>query len=287
MIQWYPGHMAKTKRMLEENLRLIDVVVEMIDARVPYSTMNPDFDSLFSGKSRLLLLNKEDLADRETVTKWLEYFRSNGYIAESVSSIEFKSRSAIQNIISKASEPIVDKMKRRGVLKTVRVLVAGIPNVGKSTFINHFAGKNRAKVGNKPGVTKGKQWITINRYLELMDSPGLLWPKLENDLCSKHLAYIGSISDLVIDIEELSASLISELLQIRPNDLTARFPTLQEKDIPVLEAVCRDRNYTLLNHEFDTLRAAHTVLDEFRKGKLCRFCLEFPDRIELYHEKNQ
>ena len=244
-IQWYPGHMAKARRMLEENLKLIDVVVELVDARAPLATRNPDFDALFSQKSRVILLNKSDLASAEQA----------------------------------AAADKVAKMKEKGVIKTVRAMVVGIPNVGKSTFINRIAGETKAKVGDKPGVTKGKQWVKVSPYLELMDTPGLLWPKLENEALAKHLAYIGSINDDIMDAERLAADLLGELIAICPNELKERYKKIEEGMAPheLLEAVARSRGFILQGGVMDTERAARIVLDEFRAGKVAKITLESSD----------
>ena len=218
-IQWYPGHMAKARRMLEENLKLIDVVVELVDARAPLATRNPDFDALFSQKSRVILLNKSDLASAEQTKKWIEYYKAQNINAIAFVSTSSAKRKAAVSLIEAAAADKVAKMKEKGVTKTVRAMVVGIPNVGKSTFINRIAGETKAKVGDKPGVTKGKQWVKVSPYLELMDTPGLLWPKLENEALAKHLAYIGSINDDIMDAERLAADLLGELIAICPNEL--------------------------------------------------------------------
>ncbi len=282
-IQWYPGHMAKARRMLAENLKLIDVVVELVDARAPLATRNPDFDDLFAGKDRVMVLNKSDLASPEGNKLWVEHYKR-----ENIKAVEFIStapnkRGAAVALIENAAAGKVKKMREKGVNKTVRAMIAGIPNVGKSTFINRIAGVNRAQTGDKPGVTKGKQWVKITPYLELMDTPGLLWPKLENEVLARHLAYIGSINDETMDVETLAMYLLTDLKQLCPNSLAERYKKI-EPDTPdgaLLEAVAKSRGFIIRGGEYDTARAARIVLDEYRGGKIARVTLEAPDFIAL------
>ena len=259
LIQWYPGHMAKARRMLIENLKLIDVVVEIVDARAPRATRNPDFDDLFSQKQRVILLNKSDLASPQETKAWVEYYRRQGIAAiEFVATNSAKKKAAVTLIENAASEK-VKRMREKGINKVVRAMVVGIPNVGKSTFINRIAGATRAQVGDKPGVTKGKQWVKVSPYLELMDTPGLLWPKLEDEGLAAHLAYIGSIKDDIMDVERLA----------RYKKITPEMPREE-----LLEAVCRSRGFILSGNEADTERAARIVLDEYRAGKIARVTLD-------------
>ena len=276
LIQWYPGHMAKARRQLIENLKLIDVVVEIVDARAPRATRNPDFDDLFREKKRVVLLNKSDLASPSETKNWIA-----AYKAQDISAIEFVAtnsakKKAALDLIQKAAEEKIQKSLEKGIKKTVRVMVVGIPNVGKSTFINRIAGMNRAIVGDKPGVTKGQQWVKISPYLELMDTPGLLWPKLEDPQLARHVAYIGSIKDDIMDIEELAALLLSDLMKVCPDELIARYKKLERDMTPeeLLEGVCRSRGFMMGGGNFDTERAAKIVLDEFRGGKIARVTLD-------------
>lgn len=275
-IQWYPGHMAKARRMLEENIKLIDVVVELVDARAPLATRNPDFDALFSQKSRVILLNKSDLASNEQTKRWIEYYKAQGISALAFVSTSSTKRKAAISLIEAAAADKVAKMKEKGVIKTVRTMVVGIPNVGKSTFINRIAGETKAKVGDKPGVTKGKQWVKVSPYLELMDTPGLLWPKLENEALAKHLAYIGSINDDIMDNERLAADMLHELIKICPEELKERYKKIQDGMTAdeLLEAVARSRGFILSGGVFDTERASRIALDEFRAGKIAKITLE-------------
>ncbi|MDD3920701.1 MAG: ribosome biogenesis GTPase YlqF [Eubacteriales bacterium] len=277
-IQWYPGHMAKARRQLAENLKLIDVVVELVDARAPASTRNPDFDDLFSNKQRVVVLNKADLADPELTRAWIKHYEGQG-----ISAIPYTSTSgnkaAAKALIEQAAATKVAQMKARGVIKTVRVMVVGIPNVGKSTFINRIAGAARAKVGDRPGVTRANQWVKITPYLELMDTPGLLWPKLENEAYAKRLFYIGSIKDDIMDVEGLAAQLLVLLMELCPNALTARYAAVASgmAGHELLTAVCGSRGFILAGGEPDTERAARIVLDEFRAGKIARITLDKPE----------
>lgn len=279
LIQWYPGHMAKARRMLTENLKLIDVVVELVDARAPLATRNPDFDELFAGKERVILLNKSDLAAAETTKAWIAYYRAKHITAmEIVSTNAGKKKEAVA-LIERAAAPVVERYRKKGVTKTVRAMIVGIPNVGKSTFINRLAGGSRAQVGDKPGVTKGKQWVKVSEYLEVMDTPGLLWPKLENETLARHLAYIGSIKDDIMDVEQLASLLLRDLMNVSPEAVCARYKACEPDMQPdaLLHAVCESRGFILPGRAHDTERAARIVLDEYRAGKIARVTLETPD----------
>ena len=280
-INWYPGHMAKTRRMLQENLGMIDVVVEILDARAPLASRNPDFDDLFLNKARVVLLNKSDLADSNATKRWIAFYARRGIEAAGVSATGGTAKKTAVEMIEKAAKPRVDAMKAKGANKTVRCMIVGIPNVGKSTLINRIAGQNRAEVGDKPGVTRGKQWVKITPYLELMDTPGMLWPKLEDQARAKHLAYLGSIRDEIMDSEELALDLLSLLQAVVPSQLAERFGKLTP-DTPkaeLLEAVCRSRGFLLRGGELDTERASRVVLDEFRAGRIARVTLEQPEAL--------
>ncbi len=278
-INWYPGHMAKTRRMLQENLKFIDVVVEILDARAPLASRNPDFDDLFVNKARVVLLNKSDLADAGSTKRWISHFSRRGVEAAGVSATGGSAKKIAVSLIEKAAKPRVDAMKAKGVNKTVRCMIVGIPNVGKSTLINRIAGINRAEVGDKPGVTRGKQWVKITPYLELMDTPGMLWPKLEDQELARHLAFLGSIRDEIMDSEELALDLLALLQAVVPERLIERYAKLSQ-DTPkeeLLDAVCRSRGFLLRGGELDTERAARVALDEFRAGRIARVTLEQPE----------
>ncbi len=278
-IQWYPGHMAKARRMLMENLKLIDVVVELIDARAPAATRNPDFDGLFANKARVVLLNKADLADPTATKTWVASFTGRGMAAAGIDATAKSAKKTVTALIEQAAKPKVDAWKAKGVNKVVRCMVVGIPNVGKSTLINRVAGVNRAQVGDRPGVTKGKQWVRITPYLELMDTPGLLWPKLENPEYAKHLAFLGSINDEIMDTEALAAALLTQLLQLCPEAVCQRYGTLTpDMDAQaLLEAVATGRSFLLRGGEPDIQRAARILLDEYRGGRIARASLEQPE----------
>ena len=278
-INWYPGHMTKTRRMLQENLKMIDVVVEILDARAPLASRNPDFDDLFAGKARVVLLNKSDLADSNATKRWITHFNRRGIEAAGISATGGSAKKIAVALIEKAAKPRVDAMKAKGVNKVVRCMIVGIPNVGKSTLINRIAGQNRAEVGDKPGVTRGKQWVKITPYLELMDTPGMLWPKLEDQELAKHLAYLGSIKDEVMDSEELATDMLELLQAAALPQLTQRYSklTAETEKADLLRAVCLSRGFLLRGGELDTERAAHVSLDEFRAGKVARVTLEQPE----------
>ena len=282
VIQWYPGHMTKAKRMLEENLKLIDVVIELVDARAPMSTRNPDFEKLFSGKYRVVLLNKSDLADKRATKAWISYFKERGIEASELVATGAGRRKAVIALIENAAKEKVEKLRAKGVSKTIRAMIVGIPNVGKSTLINTIAGTTRAQVGDRPGVTQGKQWVKISPYLEIMDTPGMLWPRFEDQTIAKRIAYIGSVRDDILDVEEIAASLLLELLKIAPKETIERYKKLTEDDdmAAVLDKVCESRGFRLSGGAFDTERAARVVLDEFRAGKIAKVSFEYPDDKE-------
>lgn len=278
-IQWYPGHMAKARRMLLENLALIDVVVELVDARAPAATRNPDFDSVFAAKKRIVLLNKSDLADPAMTKRWAAHYEAAGIAALPLVSTANGQKKAALALMQEAAAPAVSRMKEKGVLKTVRVMVVGIPNVGKSTFINRIAGGQRAKTGDKPGVTRGKQWVKITPYLELMDTPGLLWPKLENPVYAERLAFLGSVNDEIMDIEALAGRLLATLAEQALPALSARYRKIEAGMEPhaLLAAVAESRGFVLPGGGPDLERAARIALDEFRGGKIAKLTLDSPD----------
>ena len=278
-INWYPGHMAKAKRLLSDQLGRCDVVIELCDARLLFSSRNPDLENMIKGKKRVLLLNKADLADPVITSQWLNRFREQGIEAAPCTAYMDKAKDVLR-LIEKAASEAIEKAAQKGVHKTVRVMVTGVPNVGKSTLINDLHGSNIAKTGDKPGVTKANQWVVIGPYLQLMDSPGLLWPRLDDQRAAKRLCYIGSVKDAVVDLPMLTIELLQELLQIRPEPVLERFrfsdPSL--KGEALLEAVCRGRGFLLKGGVCDYDRCCQVVLDEFRAGKCGRITLEIPPR---------
>ena len=286
-LQWYPGHMTKAKRQMQEDLKLIDLIIELVDARIPLSSRNPDIDELGKNKARLILLNKSDLADERYNEQWSAYFQKKGFYVVKVNAKSGAGLKSIQGVIQEACKAKIERDRRRGIKnRPIRAMVVGIPNVGKSTFINSYAGKACAKTGNKPGVTKGKQWIRLNKTLELLDTPGILWPKFEDQEVGKRLAFIGSIKDEILNLEELSL----ELLDYDPHELSGLLNTrygIEEEGTPVslLEAVADKRKCLIRGQEIDYAKAAGIVMEEFRNGKIGRITLEFPPvEEETAHE---
>lgn len=274
--QWYPGHMTKTKRMMQEDMKLIDLVIELLDARVPLSSRNPDIDKLGQNKSRLILLNKSDLADEECNKEWSAYFRQKGYSVVEVCARSGEGLKAINAAVNQACREKIERDRKRGILnRPVRAMVVGIPNVGKSTFINSYAGKACAKTGNKPGVTRGKQWIKLNKNLELLDTPGILWPKFDDQMVGLRLALIGSIKDEILNVEELAMELIKILVRDYKGIIPARYDVQEQDDaFKVLEEIARRRNCIQKGDEPDYVKASGILLDEFRSGRLGRITLE-------------
>ena len=279
--QWYPGHMTKAKRMMQENIKLIDLVIELVDARIPLSSRNPDIDELGKNKARLVLLNKADLAEDKWNDAWAEYFKKKGFSVVKVNSRKGGGIKSIQGVIREACAEKIERDRKRGILnRPVRAMVVGIPNVGKSTFINALAGKACAKTGNKPGVTKGKQWIRLNKQVELLDTPGILWPKFEDQEVGLKLAFIGSIKDEGLQTEELAAELIHFLRTAYPEVLADKYDIeMDEDDYVVLNRIAKSRNCIVRGNELDTEKAALLLLDDFRYGKLGRLTLEYPQQI--------
>lgn len=277
-IQWYPGHMTKAKRAMKEDIKLIDLIIELVDARVPLSSRNPDIDDLGAGKARMVLLNKSDLADERRNSAWAAYFEGLGYHVLKVNSKSGAGLKQINGMVSEACREKIERDRRRGILnRPVRAMVVGIPNVGKSTFINSFAGKACAKTGNKPGVTKGNQWIRLNKSLELLDTPGILWPRFEDQKVGIRLALIGSINDEILNKEELALELIRFLNQNYPEVLKARYEAEGTEGLKVLEEVARARACLKKGGELDLFKASRLLIDDFRSGKLGRITLEAPE----------
>lgn len=284
-VQWYPGHMVKAKRMMQENMKLIDVVIELVDARIPMSSKNPDIDSLAGSKSRVILLNKFDMADPRYNEVWKTYFEKKGYHVALVNSKSGYGVKQVKDIVYKACEAKIERDRKRGILnRPVRAMVAGIPNVGKSTFINSFVGKASAKTGNKPGVTKGKQWIRLSSKIELLDTPGILWPKFDDPKAGIKLAFIGSINDTILNTTELSLELILFIARHYPDALNLRYG-IEAAELPkdlkdcsaILGQIAVKRACLIKGGEPDLSRAALFLLDDFRNVRLGTITLEFPD----------
>ena len=277
--QWYPGHMTKARRMMEENIKLIDLVIELVDARIPLSSRNPDIDELGKNKSRLILLNKSDLADPEANKLWMAYFRDRGFHVLEVNAKTGQGLRQIQPKVQEACREKIERDRKRGIKnRPVRAIVVGIPNVGKSTFINSFAGKACTKTGNKPGVTKGKQWIRLNKELELLDTPGILWPKFESEEVGKRLAMIGSMNDDILQMTELAAELLTYLLAHYRQALFARYQVEENAEgitpVQMLTLICENRKCYKKGQEPDFEKAASLLMDDFRSGRIGRITLE-------------
>lgn len=286
--QWYPGHMTKAKRMMKEDIKLIDLVIELVDARIPLSSRNPDIDELGKNKARLILLNKADLASDKYNDMWAEYFQKKGFFVVKVNSKTGNGLKSINGVIQEACKEKIARDKRKGILnRPVRAMVVGIPNVGKSTFINSYAGRACAKTGNKPGVTKGKQWIKLNKNLELLDTPGILWPKFEDQLVGLRLAFIGSIKDDIINLEELAFELVKFLLASYKGTLEKRYGIDEETEpLEILNGIAESRHCRLKGNLLDTSKAAGILIDDFRSGNLGKITLEFPP-VEKAETENQ
>lgn len=282
--QWYPGHMTKARRMMQENIALIDLLIELTDARAPLSGRNPDIDSLAKEKSRIIVLNKADLADSSATDAWRASFEKDGILTAAVDSRKGSGVRQLKPLIDKACEEKLERNRRRGIVnRPVRAMIAGIPNVGKSTFINSFAGKAVAKTGDKPGVTKGKQWIRLNRNVELLDTPGILWPKFDDRTVGMRLAILGSIRDEITDEGELAVWLLTYLMEQYPEAIQMRYQTgVQDMDgheMPALELLGKiavRRGCLKAGGEADHAKAAKAVIDDYRSGRLGRITLERP-----------
>ena len=282
-IQWYPGHMTKTRRQMEQDLKQVDAVCEIMDARIPISSRNPDIDSICGNKPRMVILNRLDLADPDATARWAAYFKKQGIAAVAT---DCKSRKGINQFTPTVRQLLHEKIERdaaRGMTRALRIMIVGIPNVGKSTLINQISGRKGAKAENRPGVTRGKQWVTVDKDLLLMDTPGILWPKFEDPNVGMMLAYTGAVKDGVMDLEELACRLIELLWQRYPDMVRERYGIDCEPDIPgwqLLEAAGRKRGYLLARGEINTERMAKVLIDEFRGGKLGRLTLELPEDIK-------
>ena len=279
--QWYPGHMTKAKRMMQENIKLVDLIIELVDARIPYSSRNPDIDELGRNKARLILLNKADLADEAANAAWTKALEATGAVVVKANSRSGAGLKDVQGAVAEACKEKIERDRRRGIKnRPVRAMVAGIPNVGKSTFINSYAGKACAKTGNKPGVTRGAQWIKLNRQLELLDTPGILWPRFENQEVGFRLALIGSIRDEVLNTEEMAFTFLQFLRANYPGLLQQRYEIEESDDaLENLNLIAENRLCRLKGNMLDLKKASDIVIDDFRSGRLGRITLEFPDRV--------
>lgn len=274
-VQWYPGHMTKAFRQMRDDIKMIDLVIELLDARVPMSSRNPDIDSLSEGKSRLVLLNKADLADESQTDKWIKYFDSQGIVALKINSKDRHTLKQFDDAVSMVCKDKIESNKNKGINRPIRAMVVGIPNVGKSTFINTYVKKAATKTGNKPGVTKGKQWIRLNDRIELLDTPGILWPRFEDEKIGINLAFIGSINDQILSIEDLAFELIKFLNEHYPIVVKDRYGIEGDEDIvQVMYQIAEARGCRLKGNRLDLEKASHIIIDEFRAGKLGRVTLD-------------
>ena len=281
-IQWYPGHMTKTRRQIEADLKQVDAVCEIVDARIPVSSRNPDIDAICGSKPRIIVLNRMDLADPNATARWKTYFKSKGM---AVIATDCKSKRGIADFTPAARSACKEKLERdaaRGMNRPLRVMVVGIPNVGKSTLINQISGRKGAKAENRPGVTRGKQWVTVDSGLQLLDTPGILWPKFEDPEVGMMLAYTGAVKEGVIDLEELACRLMELLHKFYPQTLLDRYKVEAEPLTPgwqLLELAGRKRSFLVSGGEVNTERMAKVLIDEFRSGKLGKFTLEMPEDL--------
>ena len=284
-IQWYPGHMTKTRRMIEADVKLVDAVCEILDARIPLASRNPDIDAICGTKPRMIILNRIDMADPAMTKRWAEHFRARGY---SVLQTDCKTKKGISGFVPAVRELLAEKLARYAekgqVGRPLKLMIVGIPNVGKSTFINQVAGRKGAKAENRPGVTRGKQWVTVDSGLQLLDTPGILWPKFEDPEVGMMLAFTGAVKEGVIDMEELACRLLELLLAFYPDTLKDRYKLEAPAGTPgyeLLEMAGKNRGYLLSRGEIHTERMAKVLLDEFRSGKLGKFTLEQPKEEAL------
>ena len=282
-IQWYPGHMTKTRRQIEADLKLVDAVCEIVDARIPLSSRNPDIDSICGAKPRIIVLNRMDLADPAATKKWTRYFKNLGM---AVIATDCKTKRGISDFTPAARTACGEKLKRdaaKGMNRPLRVMVVGIPNVGKSTLINQISGRKGAKAENRPGVTRGKQWVTVDSGLQLLDTPGILWPKFEDPNVGLMLAYTGAVKEGIFDLEELACRLIRLLWERYPDSIRQRYGIEPAEDMngyDMLQLAGKKRGFLLSRGEINTERMAKVLVDEFRSGKLGRFTLEMPEDIK-------
>lgn len=277
-IQWYPGHMTKARRAMQEDLKLIDLVMELTDARTPLAGRNPDIDKLAQGKSRMIFLNKADLADDEATRQWMEYFRQQGITPIRLDARKTNFKRAVMDGVMVACKEKLERDKKRGILnRPIRAMVVGIPNVGKSTFINSLAGKTAAKTGNKPGVTRGNQWIRIDKQLELLDTPGILWPKFDDEAIGMRLACIGSISDEVLNLQEIAYHILNYIRERYPQLGEGRYPGGEQLDtVAWMEAIAKQRGCIRRGAQPDLEKVSAQIVEDFRSGRIGKLTLEWP-----------
>ena len=277
-INWYPGHMAKTKRMISENLKLVDAVIEIIDARIPRSSRNPDVDTLCGSKPKIVILNKSDMADPVSTEKWVSYFKNDNTEVLTANCETGECLKKITDMLKRILKEKLDRNREKGIFKAIRIMVVGIPNSGKSSFINRMAKKQTLKTENRPGVTVNKQWVKVSEEIELLDTPGILWPKLDNEEIALNLAYTGAIKDQILDISEICVNFLDYMLLNYPKALEERYNIKIEDDdrISVYDKICYKRGYIFSKDDPDYERAARAILDDFRNLKFGRITLELP-----------
>ncbi|WP_317854242.1 ribosome biogenesis GTPase YlqF [Chakrabartyella piscis] len=291
-IQWYPGHMTKTRRMMEETISLVDIVIELVDARIPYSSKNPDLDHLARNKHRIILLNKSDLADERATAIWEAYFVEKGFRVIRMNALKGNGMGEVTEVARDLMKEKVERLRARGRINVpIRSMIVGIPNVGKSTFINKYVGKTTAKTGDKPGVTRGKQWIKLKKDFELLDTPGILWPKFEDQQVGLKLAFTGAINDDILDAQTMATKFLALMMKRNPDAIKKRYEVEINEETQaheVLEQIAISRSFKLKGDEPDLQRAAKILLDEFRGGKLGKITLELPEDItEMLEEKKE
>lgn len=275
-IQWYPGHMTKTFRDMEQDLKIVDVVIYVLDSRAPYSTVNPMLSKMIQNKPIVYVLNKADLVDENELKYWVKYFTRENSLAVALNSVSSTSTRILISMIKKLLEEKLNRAKEKNINKIIRTMVVGVPNTGKSTLVNNLCGKARAKTGNKPGVTRGKQWITIDNGIELLDMPGTLWPSFEDKKVAQHLAYLGSIKDDVLDIEELAFDFINEFKGLKMDIFGTRYGVESEnkESIEIFDEICMVKKCVLKGNEPDYERCAKMIIDDFRKGRFGKIILD-------------
>lgn len=288
-INWYPGHMKKTKELLESSLSLVDMVVEVVDARIPFASKNPDIDVIAGSKQRVIILNKEDLADPRMTQKWISYYEGKGYIAISLCANSGIGLDKLMSVINKAYEPKKKQLEAKGMIaRPPRIMIVGVPNSGKSSLLNKLTGKKSANTGDRPGVTKGKQWVRLKGNLEMLDTPGILWPKFEDEHVAMMLAYTGAIKDDVLSLEEIGYQLLNYVKEYDYSQINKRYNiefTDKDDTLEIMNEIAYERKFFLRKKEIDYLRTARTILQEYRAGMLGRITLEAPGEAEARAEK--
>ena len=290
IIQWYPGHMTKAFRIMEKEIKIVDVILYVLDSRAPFSCVNPKFESLVNGKPIIYVFNKYDIADKDKVDKWISYFKKDNTRCIIMDSTASGSGKKVENAIREVLKTKIEKFKLKNMQPTLRAMVIGVPNCGKSTLINNLCGKSKTVTGNKPGVTKGKQWVKIASGIELLDMPGTLWPAFDNNKVAKHLAYIGSIKEEVLDIPELAIEFISDMRELDKSILENRYNISineEQTNLEILENICLSRKYLVRGGDFDYDRGCFALISDFKQGKLGKITLESFEQLKLLMKKDR